>query len=58
MSVNLLIEFNLEFLSLTGGCISSSESTPVKKAHCWKSHFVVQMISTRIWWWVDMIELY
>ena len=38
MSVNLLTEHNLEFLSLKGGFTSSSESTLVKMPHCWKSH--------------------
>ena len=45
MSVKLLTEHNLEFLSLKGGCIGSSESTLVKLQHCWKSlsraHFIV-----------------
>ena len=43
MSVKILIELNLVFLSLTGGCTSSSESTHVKMAHCWKSHVTVQI---------------
>ena len=38
MSVNLLTEHYLEFLSLTGGCTGSSQSTLVKMPHCWKSH--------------------
>ena len=29
---------SLEFLSLKGGCIGSSESTLVKMPHCWKSY--------------------
>ena len=33
----------MEFLSLTGGCTSSSESTHVKMPHCWKSHAAAQM---------------
>ena len=36
MSVKLLTEQDLEFLSLKGGCIGTSESTLVKKPHCWK----------------------
>ena len=44
MSVKLLTEHHLEFLSLTGGCTGSSESTLVKMPHCWKSHVVAQMI--------------
>ena len=37
MNVKLLTEHHLEFLSLTGGCRGSSESTHVKMPHCWKS---------------------
>ena len=43
MSVKLLIELNLVFQSLTGGCTGSFESTLVKMAHCWKSHVMVQI---------------
>ena len=38
MSVKLLTEHHLEFLSLKGGCTCLSESTLVKMPHCWKSH--------------------
>ena len=38
MMVKLLTEHHLEFLSLKGGCIGSSESTLVKMSNCWKSH--------------------
>ena len=38
MSVKLLTDHRLEFLSLTGGCRGSSESTLVKMSNCWKSH--------------------
>ena len=38
MTVKLLTEHQLEFLSLKGGCIGWSESTLVKMPHCWKSH--------------------
>ena len=38
MIVKLLTEHHLEFLSLKGGCIGSSESTLVKMSNCWKSH--------------------
>ena len=37
MSVKLLIKLNLEFLSLTGGCTGSSESTLVKM-HIVRNH--------------------
>ena len=43
MSVKLLTEHNLEFLSLKGGCIGSSESTHVKMPHCWKSHALAHL---------------
>ena len=42
MSVRLLTEQHLEFLSLEGGCTGSSESTLVKMPHCWKSYVAVQ----------------
>ena len=38
MSVQLLTEHHLEFLSLKVGCTGSNESTQVKMPHCWKSH--------------------
>ena len=38
MTVKLLTEHNLEFLSLKGGCTGLSESTLVKMPHCWKSN--------------------
>ena len=44
MSVKLLTEQYLEFLSLTGGCTGSSESTLVKMPHCWKSHVMAQVL--------------
>ena len=43
MSVKLLTEHHLEFLSLTGGCTGSSESTLVKMPHCWKSHVMAHL---------------
>ena len=43
MTVNLLTEYNLEFLSLKGGCTGSSEFTLVKMPHCWKSHVRAQI---------------
>ena len=48
MSVKLLTEHHLEFLSLKGGCTGSSESTLVKMPHCWKSHVTAHMVS-RVW---------
>ena len=45
MIVKLLTERHLEFLSLTGGCRGSYESTHVKMSNCWKSHAVAQFSS-------------
>ena len=44
MSVKLLTEHHLMFLSLKEGCTGSSESTLVKMPHCWKSHVMAQII--------------
>ena len=44
MSVKLLTEHRLEFLSLTGGCRGSPESTLVKISNCWKSHAAAQLL--------------
>ena len=43
MTVKLLTEHHLEFLSLRGGCTGSSESKLVKMTHCWKSHVAAQL---------------
>ena len=43
MTVKLLIDHHLEFLSLKGGCTDLSESTHVKMPHYWKSHFEAQL---------------
>ena len=43
MSVKLLTEYHLEFLSLKGCCTGLSESIHVKMPHCWKSHVAVQI---------------
>ena len=48
MSVKLLTEHHLEFLSLKGGCRGSSESTLVKMPHCWKSHAAAHFLF-KIW---------
>ena len=42
MSVKLLTEHHLEFLSLKGGCRGSSESILVKMSNCWKFHATAQ----------------
>ena len=44
MSVKLLTEHHLEFLSLKVGCTGSSEFTLVKMPHCWKSHVTAQIL--------------
>ena len=43
MTPRQLAEQRLEFLSLTGGCTGTSESTLVKIPHCWKSHVVAHI---------------
>ena len=43
MSVKLLAEHHVEFLSSKGGCRGSSESTLVKMSNCWKSHAAAQL---------------
>ena len=43
MSVKLLTEHHLAFLSLKGDCTGSSESTLVKMSNCWKSHDTAQL---------------
>ena len=45
MTVKLLTEHHLEFLSLKGDCTGSSESTLVKMPHCWKSHVTAHLIN-------------
>ena len=44
MTVKLLTEQDVEFLSLQGGCAGSSESTLVKMPHCWKSRVTAQIM--------------
>ena len=48
MTVKLLAEHHLEFLSLKGGCKDSSESTLVKIPHCWKSHVTAHVFSATL----------
>ena len=43
MTVKLLIENHLEFLSLKGGCTGLSESIHVKIPHCWKAYVTAQL---------------
>ena len=44
MTIKLLTEQHLEFLSLKDGCTGSSESTLVKMPHCWKSHVTAHLL--------------
>ena len=44
MTVKLLTEQHLEFLSLKGGCTGSYDPTLVKMPHCWKPHVVAHYI--------------
>ena len=43
MSVKLLTEHTLEFLSLKEGCTGWSESKHIKMPHCWKSRITAHM---------------
>ena len=45
MTVKLLTEQHLEFLSIKGGCTGSSESTFIKMPHCWKPHVVAHKLN-------------
>ena len=42
MTIKLLTEHHLEFLSLKRDCTGSSESTLLKGPHCWKSRVTAQ----------------
>ena len=48
MTVKLLTEQHLEFLSLTGGCTGSFEYTHVKMPHGWKSRVAAHTLLFRI----------
>ena len=48
MTVELLTEHHLEFLSLKGGCRGLSESTLVKMSNCWKSHATAQFCAIAV----------
>ena len=48
MSVKLLTEQHLEFLSLKGGFTGLSESTLVEIPHCWKSHVTAHDLHIRL----------
>ena len=61
MTVKLLIEHHLAFLSLKGGCRGSSESTHVKMSRCWKYHALAQMVLPNFvitcWEKADLLDL-
>ena len=44
MSIKLLTERHLEFLSFKGSSTGSSESTPIKIPHCRKSHVTAHIL--------------
>ena len=48
MTIELLTEHHLEFLSIKGGDTGSYEPTRVKMSHCWKSHVTAQFYSCPI----------
>ena len=50
ITVMLLTEHRLEFLSLKGGCTGLSESTLVKMSNCWKSHAAAQIMIGPVHW--------
>ena len=56
MSVKLLTEHHLEFLSLKGGCTDSPESTFVKIPHCCKSHVATQINMHLLVWPLTQIK--
>ena len=49
MTVKLLTEHHVEFLSLKEGCTGSSEYTLVIMPHCWKSRVAAQMVQAAPW---------
>ena len=48
MTVKLLTEQRLEFLSLKGGCTGSPEPTLVKMPHCWKPRVAVLNVNFKL----------
>ena len=45
MTLRLLTEHRLEFLSLKGACTGPFEYTLVKMPHCWKSHVTAKLFN-------------
>ena len=56
MSVKVLTQHHLEFLSLKRGCIGSSESTLIKVPNCSKSHVMAQILVNRMVYLPSRIE--
>ena len=56
MSVKLLTEHYLEFLSLKGGCRGSSESTLVQMSNCWKSHAAAHLLEGLNWFYGTLLN--
>ena len=46
MTVKLLTDHHLEFLSLKRGCKGLSEFTLAKMLHCWKSHVAAHIYTS------------
>ena len=59
MTVKILTEPHLRFLSLKGGCTGSSESTPVKMPHCWKSRVMAHIFCCCYFrtWFISLIQM-
>ena len=53
ISVKLLIEHHLEFLSLKEDCTRSPESRLVKMPHCWESQVTAHMFRDRFLCLID-----
>ena len=58
MTVKLLTEQHLEFLSLKGDCIGLSLATLVKMPHYWKSHVEALICFTCVTQLTSAIALY
>ena len=56
MTVKLLAELQLEFLSLKISCTGSDESTLDKMPHCWKCHVAAQLLYAA--WDVTLIGVF
>ena len=48
MTVKLLTEHHLEFLSLKGACIGLAEPTLIKMPHCWKSAHIYIYLNAKV----------